>query len=97
AKSAEASPAPEPRSAYTKVYADPLRPVPGAPEGASDPTTTPVAMPQPEGGTERNIVDTVRWTQQQLLAADDRVVILGEDSGARGGVFRATARLATWL
>ena len=48
----------------------------------------------PEGGTERNIVDTVRWTQQQLMAADERVVILGEDVGPRGGVFRATDGLA---
>ena len=51
-------------------------------------------MPLPEGGTERNIVDTVRWTQQRLLAGDDRVVILGEDVGPRGGVFRATDDLA---
>jgi 2-oxoisovalerate dehydrogenase E1 component beta subunit len=77
------------------VFANPLRPTPGAPDGASDPTTPPVAMTQPEGGTERNIVDTVRWTQQQLLATDERVLILGEDVGPRGGVFRATDELAT--
>src|SRR5205807_6175591 len=39
---------------------------------------------------ERNIVETVRDTQRDLLAADERVVILGEDVGPRGGVFRAT-------
>ncbi len=94
AKTAEASAAPEPRSAYTRVFAQPLRPVPGAPEGASDPAPAPVAMAVPDGGTERNIVDTVRWTQQQLMAGDDRVVILGEDVGPRGGVFRATDGLA---
>ncbi|HEY2427633.1 MAG TPA: alpha-ketoacid dehydrogenase subunit beta, partial [Acidimicrobiales bacterium] len=39
---------------------------------------------------ERTIIDTVRQVQRDLLAADDRVVILGEDVGPRGGVFRAT-------
>ncbi|HWW44375.1 MAG TPA: alpha-ketoacid dehydrogenase subunit beta [Acidimicrobiia bacterium] len=36
------------------------------------------------------MIDTVRAVQQELLAADPRVVILGEDVGPRGGVFRAT-------
>jgi 2-oxoisovalerate dehydrogenase E1 component len=94
AKAAEASAAPAPASAYTRVFAQPLRPVPGAPEGASDPTTTPVAMAMPEATTERNVVDTVRWTQQRLMATDERVVVLGEDVGPRGGVFRATDGLA---
>jgi pyruvate/2-oxoglutarate/acetoin dehydrogenase E1 component len=94
AKAAEAAAPPEPRTAYSKVFAQPLRPVPGAPDGASDATELPVAMPVPDGGTERNIVDTVRWTQQRLLAADERVVILGEDVGPRGGVFRATDNLS---
>ena len=44
--------------------------------------------------TERNMVDTVRQTQHDLLAADHRVVVLGEDVGPRGGVFRATDGLA---
>jgi 2-oxoisovalerate dehydrogenase E1 component beta subunit len=35
-------------------------------------------------------VDTVRQVQHELLAADERVLILGEDVGPRGGVFRAT-------
>ncbi len=94
AKAAEAAASPEPRTAYTKVFAQPLRPVPGAPVGLSDPTEAPVAMPLPDGGTERNIVDTVRWTQHQLMAGDDRVIVLGEDVGPRGGVFRATDGLA---
>jgi 2-oxoisovalerate dehydrogenase E1 component len=94
AKAAEAAASPEPRSAYTKVFARPIHPVPGAPDGASGALTSPSAPPRPEGGTERNIVDTLRWTQQQLLAADDRVVLLGEDVGPRGGVFRATDGLA---
>jgi len=44
----------------------------------------------PDGGEERTIVDTVRQVQHDLMAADGRVVVLGEDVGPRGGVFRAT-------
>jgi len=94
AKAAEAAASPEGRTAYTKVFARPLRPVPGAPDGASDPTDAIEASPVPEAATERNIIDTVRWTQQRLLAGDERVVVLGEDVGPRGGVFRSTDGLA---
>jgi 2-oxoisovalerate dehydrogenase E1 component len=94
AKSAEAAPAPDAATAYTKVYAQPLRPVRGAPEGAGEPTAAPLPMAPPDGGTERTIVDTLRWTQQQLMAEDERVIVLGEDVGPRGGVFRATDGLA---
>lgn len=40
---------------------------------------------------EKNIVQTVHDTLWEEMKADDRVVVLGEDVGARGGVFRATA------
>jgi 2-oxoisovalerate dehydrogenase E1 component len=93
-KAAEAAAAPSPETAYARVFARPLRPVPGAPDGASDPSSPPVAMTLPEATTERNIVDTIRWTQHRLMETDDRVMILGEDVGARGGVFRATDGLA---
>ena len=39
----------------------------------------------------KNIVQTVHDTLHKEMKADDRVVVLGEDVGARGGVFRATA------
>ena len=41
--------------------------------------------------TEKNIVQTVHDTLWDVMKDDDRVVVLGEDVGARGGVFRATA------
>jgi 2-oxoisovalerate dehydrogenase E1 component subunit beta len=41
--------------------------------------------------TEKNVVQTVHDTLWDEMKADDRVVTLGEDVGARGGVFRATA------
>ena len=77
---AEAAPQATPEMAFTRVYAKPL-PL------ASAMAPTPAALP---GGTERTIVDTVRQVQHELLTADERVMILGEDVGPRGGVFRAT-------
>ncbi|MGH2740254.1 MAG: alpha-ketoacid dehydrogenase subunit beta [Actinomycetota bacterium] len=41
--------------------------------------------------TEKNIVQTIHDTLAEEMRADERVVVLGEDVGARGGVFRATA------
>ena len=41
--------------------------------------------------TEKNIIQTVHDTLADEMRADDRVLVLGEDVGARGGVFRATA------
>jgi 2-oxoisovalerate dehydrogenase E1 component beta subunit len=40
---------------------------------------------------EKNLVGTIHDTLWDEMKADDRVVVLGEDVGARGGVFRATA------
>jgi 2-oxoisovalerate dehydrogenase E1 component len=94
AKAAEAAAAPAPASAYDRVYARPLRALPGVPEGTSGVPAPPAAEPMPTATTERNVVDAIRWTQQRLLASDDRVVVLGEDVGPRGGVFRATDGLA---
>jgi 2-oxoisovalerate dehydrogenase E1 component beta subunit len=41
--------------------------------------------------TEKNVVQTIHDTLWDLMKADERVLVLGEDVGARGGVFRATA------
>ncbi|HEX6207156.1 MAG TPA: alpha-ketoacid dehydrogenase subunit beta [Actinomycetota bacterium] len=40
---------------------------------------------------EKNIVQTIHDTMFEEMKADDRVILLGEDVGARGGVFRASA------
>ena len=42
------------------------------------------------GVTEKNIIQTIHDTLHDEMKRDDRMVILGEDVGARGGVFRAT-------
>ena len=39
---------------------------------------------------EKNVVQAVHDTLWDEMKRDDRVVVLGEDVGARGGVFRAT-------
>ncbi|HEX2050936.1 MAG TPA: alpha-ketoacid dehydrogenase subunit beta [Actinomycetota bacterium] len=38
----------------------------------------------------KNVVQTIHDTLHDEMARDDRVVVLGEDVGARGGVFRVT-------
>jgi 2-oxoisovalerate dehydrogenase E1 component beta subunit len=40
--------------------------------------------------TEKNVVTAVRDTLHDEMLADDRVVLLGEDVGNRGGVFRVS-------
>jgi len=40
--------------------------------------------------TEKNVVTAIHDTLHEQMAADDRMVVLGEDVGARGGVFRVT-------
>lgn len=40
--------------------------------------------------TEKNIVQTIHDTLMDEMKRDDRVIVLGEDVGARGGVFRVT-------
>ena len=39
---------------------------------------------------EKNVVQAVHDTMYEEMKRDDRVLVLGEDVGARGGVFRAT-------
>ncbi|HEX2058708.1 MAG TPA: alpha-ketoacid dehydrogenase subunit beta [Actinomycetota bacterium] len=39
---------------------------------------------------EKNVVQTIHDTLAEEMRHDDRVVVLGEDVGARGGVFRVT-------
>ncbi len=41
--------------------------------------------------TEKNVIQTIHDTLWDEMKDDDRVLVLGEDVGARGGVFRATA------
>jgi 2-oxoisovalerate dehydrogenase E1 component beta subunit len=49
----------------------------------------------PEDAPVRTLIDTVRETIRGAMAADERVFVLGEDVGNRGGVFKATDGLIT--
>jgi 2-oxoisovalerate dehydrogenase E1 component beta subunit len=40
--------------------------------------------------TEKNVVTAIHDVLHDEMAADERIVVLGEDVGARGGVFRVT-------
>jgi 2-oxoisovalerate dehydrogenase E1 component beta subunit len=40
--------------------------------------------------TEKNLITAIRDTLRDEMSADDRIVLLGEDVGARGGVFKAS-------
>jgi pyruvate dehydrogenase E1 component beta subunit len=40
-----------------------------------------------------DLVEAINLTLNQEMAADDRIILLGEDIGANGGVFRVTAGL----
>src|SRR4051795_13257852 len=87
ARAAEATAAATGEEAFTKVFARPLRPVPRVPAGLGDrPELRVVSSPPAAGGVEKNVIDTVRDTLHQLMADDERVMVLGEDVGPRGGV-----------
>jgi 2-oxoisovalerate dehydrogenase E1 component len=94
---AEGAPDPEPADAFRRVYARPLRPIPGVPEefASTQDGAAPARHPEPDlaGAPELNVIETVRTTLLQAMAADDRVLLMGEDVGARGGVFKATEGL----
>ena len=91
ARRAEAAPAPRPETAFRRVYARPLRRTPGVPPELDEaPARPPAAPPRPATGVVRTVLDTVRQTLHDLMDEDERVVVLGEDVGVLGGVFRAT-------
>ena len=45
------------------------------------------------GVTEKNIIEAIREGLREEMQADERVFVLGEDVGTRGGVFRVTEGL----
>jgi len=91
-RAAEAAAVCDPSTAFTKVYARRIRPGHRIPDGLED-IHLPVASVPASGGVERTVIDAVRQTLHDLMAADDRVVLLGEDVGRMGGVFRASEGL----
>ena len=52
---------------------------------------TAVATPAAGATAEKTLIEAIHETLLEAMRADERVVILGEDVGRRGGVFRVTA------
>jgi len=89
---AEAALPPAPEEAYRRVYARPLR---AEAPGESDPVMVrSEPPPAPPDAVEVNLLTAIHDTLAELAAADEEVVILGEDVGLRGGVFGVTEGLA---
>jgi 2-oxoisovalerate dehydrogenase E1 component len=93
ARRAEAAPPAIAPMAVSKIWAKPLGPVRGAPEIAASTPPRRAPVGQPSEGEPHRIIDTIRLTLHDLMADDERVVLLGEDIGPRGGVFGATSGL----
>jgi 2-oxoisovalerate dehydrogenase E1 component len=90
AERAESAPPSTADMAYGRVWARPLRPIPRVPATVAQEVVERPAPAHPGTGVTRSVLDTVRQTLDDLMAADERVVVLGEDVGVMGGVFRAT-------
>ena len=86
---AEGSPQADPAEAFRRVYAAPLRSHGEGmrPQVTDDPRPAETGQAQ---GPEASVIQAVNRTLDEAMAADERVFILGEDVGRRGGVFRAT-------
>ncbi len=102
----ERAAAPDPGTAASNVYRRPL--APPRPRPSARPRPAPAALAfeaslrvgAPGGGAAADgdgtvtVVEAVRRTLDALLAEDERVVVYGQDVGARGGVFLAADGLA---
>ena len=86
---AEGAPQADPAEAFRRVYAAPLRSHGEGmrPQVTDDPRPAETGQAQ---GPEASVIQAVNRTLDEAMAADERVFILGEDVGRRGGVFRAT-------
>jgi len=55
--------------------------------------TPATAVAEREDAPQKSFIDAIHDTLADEMRADDRIVLLGEDVGRRGGVFRVTAGL----
>jgi len=75
--------APDPTDPMAFVYANPIVPM--------DPVRAPEPVPT---GEEQNLITAINATLHEILAADERATIFGEDvADPKGGVFKATVGL----
>ena len=52
---------------------------------------TPYGGAELDGAPQKSLIEAIHDTLLEEMRADDRIVVLGEDVGRRGGVFRVTA------
>lgn len=75
--------APDPVDPMAFVYANPIVPI----DAVTEPEPVPV-------GPEKNIITAVNAALKEIMAADDRTSVFGEDvADPKGGVFKATVGL----
>ncbi len=75
--------APDPTDPFSFVYANPITP--------TEAVTAPEAAP---AGDEKNLVTAINETLHEILAADERASVFGEDvADPKGGVFKSTVGL----
>jgi 2-oxoisovalerate dehydrogenase E1 component len=86
-------PAPTGEDMTAHVLAMPPSSWPGSPAPASVHGVMTMSRERPENALPVTLVEAVAAALEAELAADSRVVLLGEDIGRTGGVFRATAGL----
>ena len=84
---AEARPEPSSDDAHERVYADPIRWRHGDAAGAARRRWRQPLM------AELNILEAIRSAMDEEMERDERVMVLGEDVGKKGGVFGATEGL----
>src|SRR6185312_4328102 len=51
------------------------------------------AVAEADAAPQKSFIDAIHDTLAEEMRGDDRILILGEDVGRRGGVFRVTAGL----
>jgi 2-oxoisovalerate dehydrogenase E1 component len=90
---AQQNPEPDPATAATGVFFEGHVPAVGGllAEGVALPAGT--SAPEPPAGPRINLIDAVRRVLETELALNPRLVVFGEDVGAKGGVHGATLDL----
>jgi 2-oxoisovalerate dehydrogenase E1 component len=88
-EAALAAPEPDPAEAVRHLFFEGAPPIQGGlrPEGAAPPAGT--GRPQP-GGPRINLIEAVRRTLSHEMELNLRLLVFGEDVGAKGGVHGAT-------
>jgi 2-oxoisovalerate dehydrogenase E1 component len=85
---------PEPRLSSASEIMAPI--APRNPDRVAETAGALRSRPEPFEGQQaaRTLAESINGTLDELLAADRRVIVFGEDVGVKGGVYGVTSRLA---